>query len=388
MSGADDDSEPISAAFDDFALVAHEIRAPLGTLVGYLTILDDLLAEENVDPAVLRHSARAARLRAEELSGLCADLIDAVRVRQGSGATDIVDLGELARAVVAELPTAGGPRVMLDLGPAPATVRGHKRFLERVVFNLLDNALKYSPQESPVQLRLTLDDGYVVLEVHDLGDGLRSGGLSHAFARFDRLGAQNGIVPGTGIGLHFCQRVVREHGGEIAIAAREGRGSTVVVRLPAVSTVYTAAGGAEGMVRLAHAWHARVLADEVVSHAFSHGYHPDHTQRLAAYWGEALGGPGTYSAEYGDESSVVRMHSGNGAHEEMDRRAIACFDVALTDAGIDDERLRGVLHDYFAWTTTTTMAAYEDSADDVPDGLGLPQWSWGGLVSGEDGESA
>jgi hemoglobin len=149
-----------------------------------------------------------------------------------------------------------------------------------------------------------------------------------------------------------------------------------------MQSVYDAAGGAEGLLKLAGAWHARVLADEVVAHAFSHGYHPEHTERLAAYWMEALGGPATYSQRYGDETSVVRMHSGNGPHDEMDRRAIACFDVALADAGLaGDDRLRGVLHDYFAWATTTTMARYHDSADDVPDGLRIPHWSWDGLVS-------
>jgi hemoglobin len=148
-----------------------------------------------------------------------------------------------------------------------------------------------------------------------------------------------------------------------------------------VQTVYEAAGGTEGLVKLASAWHARVLADEVVSHAFSHGYHPEHTERLAAYWAEALGGPTTYSERYGDETFVVRMHSGNGPHEDMDRRAIACFDQALVDADLNgNEKLRAVLHDYFSWATTTTMSRYHWSADDVPDGLHIPTWSWEGLV--------
>jgi hemoglobin len=77
-----------------------------------------------------------------------------------------------------------------------------------------------------------------------------------------------------------------------------------------------------------------VMADEIVSHAFSHGFHPQHSERLAAYWAESLGGPTTYSDAYGDETSVVRIHSGNGTHEEMDRRAIACFDEALEDVGM------------------------------------------------------
>jgi hemoglobin len=148
-----------------------------------------------------------------------------------------------------------------------------------------------------------------------------------------------------------------------------------------MQTVYDAAGGADGMLRLATAWHARVMADEVVSHAFSHGFHPEHSQRLAAYWAEALGGPTTFTDTYGDETSVVRIHSGNGLHEEMDRRAIDCFDQALADIGLADDRLGQVLHDYFAWATNTTMSRYHRSPDDVPDGLRIPRWSWDGLVS-------
>jgi hemoglobin len=124
------------------------------------------------------------------------------------------------------------------------------------------------------------------------------------------------------------------------------------------------------------------MADEVVSHAFSHGFHPEHTERLAAYWAEALGGPATFSSRYGDETSVVRIHSGHGPHEDMDRRAIACFDRALEDVGLaDDGRLREVLHDYFAWATTMTMSRYPRSADDVPPDLQIPRWSWDGLVT-------
>ena len=145
-------------------------------------------------------------------------------------------------------------------------------------------------------------------------------------------------------------------------------------------TLYDAAGGMIGLRRLAGAWHERVMADAVVSHAFSRGFQPDHTERLAAYWAEALGGPALYSAGYGNETGVVKMHSGHGEHGEMDRRAVACFDQALVDVGLDaDPILRQALHDYFAWATTTTMARYHASADDVPAGLAIPRWSWDGL---------
>ncbi len=147
-----------------------------------------------------------------------------------------------------------------------------------------------------------------------------------------------------------------------------------------MTTIYEAAGGEAGLLRLAQCWHVRVVADEVVGHAFRHGFRPDHTERLAAYWAEALGGPAAFGGVLGSESDVVRLHSGNGEHAEMDARAIECFDRALEDAGLaSDERLRAALHAYFAWATMA-MGEYPTSPDAVPDGLTVPRWSWDGLV--------
>ena len=145
-------------------------------------------------------------------------------------------------------------------------------------------------------------------------------------------------------------------------------------------SIYDAVGGEPAFVALAHSWHARCLADPVVSHAFSHGYHPQHSERLAAYWAEALGGPSHYTSTTGDESTVVRMHSGNGEHGDMDERAQLCFALALDDAGIpDDPRLRATLKAYFRWATKA-MNAYPKSENDVPAGLSLPRWDWNGPV--------
>ncbi len=128
-------------------------------------------------------------------------------------------------------------------------------------------------------------------------------------------------------------------------------------------TSYEAADGRQAFINLARAWHARCLADVVVDHAFSHGYHPQHSERLAAYWAEALGGPSDYTEFMGDQSSVLRMHSGNGEHLEMDERAQICFAQALDDAGLpDDPRLRSTLKAYFRWATAT-MAAHPESPD-------------------------
>ena len=145
-------------------------------------------------------------------------------------------------------------------------------------------------------------------------------------------------------------------------------------------TIYEAAGGRQAILDLAHAWHTRCLADPIVSHAFSHGFHPQHTERLAAYWAEALGGPAEYTDSMGNESIVVRMHSGNGEHREMDERAEACFAQALEDVGLSgDPRLRSTLIAYFHWANQT-MSSYPLKSDRIPDGLPLAQWSWDGPV--------
>lgn len=144
-------------------------------------------------------------------------------------------------------------------------------------------------------------------------------------------------------------------------------------------SLYEAAGGSDGLLRLAHAWHQRCLQDPVVSHAFSHpGIHPDHVERLAAYWAEALGGPTAYSGHLGDHSHVLRLHAGNGEHADMDRRARQCFVHALDDAEVaDDPELRSTLTEWFEWMTAA-MAAHPRSAEDVPAGLPLPVWFWQG----------
>ncbi|GAB3590775.1 group II truncated hemoglobin [Angustibacter peucedani] len=145
-------------------------------------------------------------------------------------------------------------------------------------------------------------------------------------------------------------------------------------------TVYDAAGGADGLLRLAHAWHERCLADPVAAHPFEHPGHPQHLERLAAYWGEALGGPPAYTEGMGDETRVQRMHAGNGVHHELDERAIACFEVAVADAGLaDDDRLRTTLVTYFRWATEQ-LSQHPDTHTTVPKGLPLPRWDWDGPV--------
>lgn len=143
-------------------------------------------------------------------------------------------------------------------------------------------------------------------------------------------------------------------------------------------TIYEAMGGADALLALAHAWHQRCLADPILAHPFEHGVHPEHTQRLAAYWAQQLGGPPTYTETIADYSSVVRTHTGNGPHEQMDGRAVAAFVLALDDVGIPaDAELRFQLVAWFTWATALLNHRWQ-GADAVPDDLPFPMWDWDG----------
>jgi hemoglobin len=100
-------------------------------------------------------------------------------------------------------------------------------------------------------------------------------------------------------------------------------------------TLYEFAGGDAAFLALAHAHHARCIADPELNHPFSHpGQHPQHVERLAAYWGEVLGGPPRYSSEWADQTSLMRLHSGNGTLGDLPQRFVECFVLAADDAGL------------------------------------------------------
>lgn len=143
-------------------------------------------------------------------------------------------------------------------------------------------------------------------------------------------------------------------------------------------TIYEVMGGAEALLALAEAWHRRCLADPILAHPFEGGVHPQHTERLAAYWSEQLGGPASYTESISDHSHVVRVHSGNGPHEQMDGRAVAAFVLALDDAGIPtDPDLRFQLIAWFTWATAMLNHRWT-TPDEVPSDLPLPGWGWEG----------
>jgi hemoglobin len=146
-------------------------------------------------------------------------------------------------------------------------------------------------------------------------------------------------------------------------------------------TLFEFAGGESAFLALATAHHARCLADPELNHPFSHpDQHPQHVERLAAYWAEVLGGPRTYSGSCGDHSGVLLMHSGNGDMSDLGRRFVRCFELAMDDARLpDDPEFRAAMSAYMRWAVDDVLA--HDDPESIRRGEPVPRWTWEGLQS-------
>jgi hemoglobin len=132
-------------------------------------------------------------------------------------------------------------------------------------------------------------------------------------------------------------------------------------------SLYQEVGGFDRILALCKAWHLRLRADPLAWHPFEHGTHPHHDERLAAYLAEAFGGPPLYTAGYGDESSMARIHAGHGEHVELDEACLKAFDLAAADIGLSGEVAQRVCG-YFR-RATGEQRRWADPETRVPSGL-------------------
>ncbi len=225
---------------DLVANVSHELKTPLTAIRGYAeTLADGALKDAGVaDGFVRRILEQCARLEA-----LLRDLLTLSRLesrRRPDGPTprarEAVDLGELARRAVEVLATQARAReVELSLD-APATlpaVDGDREELERLLLNLIENAVKYNRPGGEVDLRLLAAGEEVVIEVHDTGIGIPDDALERIFERFYRVDkGRSRDQGGTGLGLSIVKHAARTHGGRVEVESRLGVGSVFRVRLP------------------------------------------------------------------------------------------------------------------------------------------------------------
>jgi signal transduction histidine kinase len=219
---------------DLLSTVSHELRTPLGAIKGYATAL--LRFGPRIRQAERREFLESIDHAADRLSALIEDLLLAQRLENGLPITpEPLNLAELAEEVVAELaPRAVEHDFVCLLPPTLPLARGDSRRVRQVLVNLLDNAVKYSPDGGEIRLTASARSRELLVSVCDEGLGIPADHLTRVFERFVRV--ENGATRttrGTGLGLAICQGLVQAQGGRIWVeSAGPGRGSTFWFTLP------------------------------------------------------------------------------------------------------------------------------------------------------------
>jgi signal transduction histidine kinase len=228
------------------SMVAHEIKGPIAAIEGYLNVILSGLAGEN--PERDRNMMRRAVVRAQTLRSLVSELMDLTAIETGNFTVkrSPVDLGAIvARAVEASREKATAKRIALvscqDGEGSHELVLADEVSMLSVVTNLVDNAIKYTPDGGHVDVAVEQNGMYVKVIVRDDGIGMTPREAESAFDEFFRAkNAYTTRVPGTGLGLSLAKRLVELHQGKITVKTAPGQGSTFTVSIPTVA----AAGGA------------------------------------------------------------------------------------------------------------------------------------------------
>ncbi len=222
---------------DFVANVSHELKTPLTSILGYAeTLLDGGLEDE----ARRRGFVETIRDQASRLTAISQDLLVLADLERPDAAlaSGPVDLPQLGRAVCAALlPRAQKDDLALDCESpeGDVIVLGERGRLEQMLFNLVDNALKYT-EEGGVRVRVRGEEGWGIVEVEDTGPGVPEDAQARIFERFYRVdAARSREIPGTGLGLSIVKHIVELHSGRIEFRNLPGRGALFTIRLPRVA---------------------------------------------------------------------------------------------------------------------------------------------------------
>ena len=227
------DQQRIESIRRDFvANISHELRTPIGAVA----LLAETLVDE-VDPLVVRRLSIRLRDESFRVSHMIDDLLALSQI-EGDGVTESERIrvahlvGEAVDRIRPAAEQAGVSIKVADFSEGLA-LRGDRRQLVSALFNLLENAVKYSDAGSIIEIRAAGDDDEVSMVVQDHGIGIPAKDLDRIFERFYRVDqARSRETGGTGLGLSIVRHVARNHGGSITVSSREGEGSTFMLMLP------------------------------------------------------------------------------------------------------------------------------------------------------------
>ena len=213
------------------SIVSHEFRTALTGIQGF----SELIRDGGLEPDEVRAYGGYIFNDADRVNRLIGDLLDLDRMESGrmSIRTADVDINEVLSDSIARAGSSPSVEFKSDLDPRLPIVVGDRDRLVQVVSNLVNNAVKYSPDGGTVTLSSRTEDGFALVSVTDTGVGIPPDEISHVFERFRRVrsGAAQSI-PGTGLGLTIVKQIVEMHGGKIWVESAVGHGSAFHFTLP------------------------------------------------------------------------------------------------------------------------------------------------------------
>jgi len=218
---------------DFIANVSHELRTPLASIK---SVVETLQSGALDDRAAAQDFLARADAEVDRLVQMVTELLELSRLesRQSPLAGEPVDVGQMLEQAVERMrPQAGrkGLKLSLEIAPGLPSIVGDAQRLEQATVNLLDNAIKFTPEGGSVEVSARAADGAVRVEVEDTGVGISAEKLPRIFERFYKVDRARGDR-GTGLGLAVVKHTVEAHGGTISARSREGHGSTFTFTLP------------------------------------------------------------------------------------------------------------------------------------------------------------
>jgi two-component system sensor histidine kinase KdpD len=212
--------------------ISHDLRTPLVSVTGVLSSLKEEGANLSADAR--QELLETACGEAERLNRFVGNLLDMTRIEAGAVRlnSELCDVQDLVGCAFAALETRLEKReVSFRMQPVMPLVPMDLVLMTQVLVNLVDNSLKYAPQQSAIEIIATLEEPWLVLEVADSGPGVPEHDLKRVFDKFYRIPVPEG-AGGTGLGLSICKGIVEAHGGRIQAENRTGGGLRIMIRLP------------------------------------------------------------------------------------------------------------------------------------------------------------
>jgi signal transduction histidine kinase len=214
---------------DFFSMAVHELRTPLTSIEGLAQRAQRFVA---TDPARVADALAGIREQSKRMNRLVGDLLDHGRVGAGALSLEVVtfDLGVAAAITIGLHEHEDTPRIKLSAS-APLRVQGDPERIAQILGNLLDNAIKYSPPRSAIDVALTVEGNEAEIRVTDRGVGVPDDEADRIFTPFYRT-SRTREISGTGLGLHISRRIAEQHRGRLWLESSTSAGSTFVLALP------------------------------------------------------------------------------------------------------------------------------------------------------------